>query len=1140
MSTSGTGRWPDELTRQQVRTRLNENLYLEAGAGTGKTNALVTKLIELLVTKTAEPDQVAAITFTRAAAFEMRSRLRAALEQRAASEQNTDSQARITTVLDNLDAVAIQTIHSFALSMLREQPLEIGLPPVIEPLDDIQAAVEFDNRWSDWFAERIESDTALAPALGITQRLGPRNPIDLLRQLARDLGELHQHLQPGMFASGVRQLPTIATTRLAETLAHAIEIVDAAPDPDDKMCAYINDQVAPEIRSMLSLAGSSGDLPASDFAEWPTLKPKGKGSKAKWARATGGEAALERLRYMLETLQAEIDRALEALRQDTLATLLTAATDFALEYSQARRRQGRLTFHDQLVLANSLLQQSADARERLRERFKFILVDEFQDTDPLQIELLRHLASTENGDGLRPGSLFIVGDPKQSIYRFRGADPVSSGSFSAQVAASGDTLPLSENHRSLPGILKWVNTVFSGWMKEGESDGQAPHRDLHWEPELEQAADSEIAGTPVWWFGGERDTGALGARKLEFEEISAIALAAGNGAFRVRDGDEGWRDSTFADVAILMRRRTGIDVLEDALIGKSVPYVFDSQAPLFTSQDIRDLHAALTAIDDPTDQVATLSAIRSPAFSCSDTDLLLWKNAGGRFLYLDKDQPDQPDSVATAFAELRKYHDLSRELDTASLVEKFIRDSRLREKSMLTRLGPERSRRLDLVVELANALSDPSTGTGTITLRDFTRWLARQSEENAQMPERVSQGAISDAVHVMTIHGAKGLEFPIVIMASAQGGQNNTDSVQLRMLRQSPNGIGEGPQEARLEVQLGDKKAGLRTDGAEDAVEQEKAEGELEDVRLLYVAATRAKDHLLVSRYRGKNPRNALVPKIEEHLEGHEELWQQWSYTGRERPGEARPAIVPDMVDARDQWATERAALVKSASRLSYTTPTALKPEKAGFVPEPKEQSEQLDDEPAIPGRGATELGRAVHAVLQHIDLVDWTEEELASLSTRMAAEHSPSDASEVTSLARAALQTETMVRAIAAARRGQAWREVSVAAPLPDENSQLEGQIDLMFLEENGTLTVVDHKTDKDRGASLEQAAEPYLPQMGAYAWCVERVTEMTVSRAILLFASRARSGGSAEFEVLDLASEKERAAQLAMERVSVPADGS
>ncbi len=1135
MTSHSNGHRPDDLTRQQVRDRLNENLYLEAGAGTGKTNALVTRLSELLISGTAEPAQVAAITFTRAAAFEMRYRLRSALEERVSAEQDLAKRDRIATVIDGLDAVTIQTIHSFALSLLREQPLAIGLPPVIEPVDDIQATVEFDGIWSEWFTEQIEADPDLAPALGVAARLGIRNPSDHLKQLARKLGEVHQLLQPDTFAYRGSPPAAIPTARLKDVLDESQRLLAFAPDPTDTMRRFVNEQVVPEIAALLALAGDSSEVPASDFAEWPELKLRGKGNKANWRKVDGGEEALERLRELLGQLQQEIDESLAPLRQQTLSTLLTSVTDFVLTYAESRRDQGRLTFHDQLVLANRLLNGNAEARDRLPNRFRFILVDEFQDTDPLQIELLRQLAGTESGR-LRPGSLFIVGDPKQSIYRFRGADPASSSGFSAEVAESGAELPLSENHRSMPGILRWVNTVFSGWMKEGESGGQAPHRNLGWDDSL-QEAEAQAEGVPVRWFGGEVAASAPDARRLEFEQISEIANAAGEGTFKVRGEDGELRASTFADVAILVRRRTGIDALEDALIEKSIPYVLDTQAPLFKSQDIRDLHACLTAIDDPSDQVAILAAVRSPAFSCPDTDLLRWKRSGGRFAHLDENQPGEPESVAAALTELHRYHALSREMDTAALVETFIRERRLREKSLLTHIGPERARRLDLVVELANALSDPDSGSA-ITLRHFTRWIALQADENAQMPERLSQGAVNDAVRIMTVHGAKGLEFPIVVMASAQGGQNNTDSVQLRIRRAE---AADSAETQHLEVQLGSRDIGLKTSGADDALAQEAEEGDLEDVRLLYVAATRARDHLFVSRYRGKSAKRALVGKIEQHLEGNEQLWQEWSYPGRTQPAPSTGRTSPDKQAQRDRWAVDQAKLIERASRRGYTTPTALKPESASALQfQPKEPSSTVEDDPAKPGRAATDLGRAVHAVLQHIDLTVWSDEELSALAEQMAAEHNLADSGEVESLSRAALETETMASASAAARRGQAWREVRVAAPFPMNAGDLEGQIDLMFLEDDGSLTLVDHKTDTDRGDSISQAAEPYLPQMGAYAWCAEKVSGLTVSRATLIFASRALAGGESEHEVPDLEQEKERAAKQAAEQLSSSANAS
>ncbi len=1130
MSNSET--YSDDQTRRDVKKRLAENLYIEAGAGTGKTEALVTRLTELLVSRTAEPEQIAAITFTRAAAFEMRSRLRTALEIRA-DEAQAEDRTRIVTVLDGLDSLAIQTIHAFALTILREHPLDAGLPPLIESVDDVLASVEFDDRWNEWFADRIASDTELVTALIVAQRLELPSPADVLRDIARKLDEHYHLLNTDSFGYRGPDPAPIPVARIAEVLNAARSAVAEVPEQNDAMCKFVSQIGAPALESLVLLAGDETELPAHDFADAPKFRGDHRGSQKNWSQAPGGKESLTELRDLFSDFQEEIDASLDALRQKTVMNLLHVASDFAVDYARQRRQDGRLTFHDQLVLARRLLESNDKVRRSVLSRHRFILVDEFQDTDPVQIDLLRLLGSDERG-ALLPGRLFLVGDPKQSIYRFRGADPVSASEFSTQVAASGERFPLSENHRSMPGVIRWVNAVFSSWMSAGASEGQAPYRDLRWETKLEVVEPDEV---PVQWFGGERETRTTDTRRLEFEEISAIAEAAGSGAFSVRDENGEWRESSFSDVAVLLRSRTGVDLLEQALTDRQIPYVFDSQSPLFTSQDVRDLHSCLVAIDDPSDEVAVLAAIRSPAFACSDTDLLRWKQVGGSFSYLTESRPHSPQSVAQAYEVLNSFHHLSRELDTAALVERFVRDRQLREKSMLSREGIDRVRRIDTVVELAGALSDPENGSSYLTLRDFTRWLARQSEENARFPEHVSQGASTDAVRIMTIHTAKGLEFPIVVMASSSSNSRGTDTVKLITSRSGDERV------EKLEAQLGNAKAGLKTFGADVAIENDKSQGELEDVRLLYVAATRARDHLLVSRYRSKSTRASLAEKIEEHLEGHESLWREWQRPTRLTTPKLSPRFHPDKAEERDAWLEKRESAIAAASRTLYTTPTALKPtrspetEQNDTTGEPlnKEPREPLDDALVAPGRGATDLGRAVHAVLQYVQLGNVNESEIQSLAQRMATEHGVVErVSEIVSLTRAALGTETMQQATEASRRGEAWREVSVAAALPDSDGELEGQIDLMFLNQNGTVTIVDHKTDRERGNSLEGAAEPYLLQMGAYAWCVEQVTGLPVSRAVLIFASRVASVSGGEYQVPQLDHYKEEASRLASQRVS------
>lgn len=1116
----------DRKTRADVKKRLLESLYIEAGAGTGKTEALVSRLTELLATGTAQPDQVAAITFTKAAAFEMRSRLRTRLEERARLDLGDQEKEYIQSALISLDTLSIQTIHAFALSLLREYPLDAGLPPVISSIDGVQASVEFDNRWQEWFAEQIEADRQIARALSTAQRMGLNRPVDLLREVASQFSEHHDVLAQQEFAYTGPASPEISAALLRTALDEAVRAVTALPVQDDTMCGFVYERVQPELESLLAGTGDADSIPALELVELQGFRANRRGSKGNWQRSAGGAEDLTRLRELLSDLQDEIDRVLNMLRQQTLSKLLSTARSFALEYAEDRFRTGNLTFNDQLVLSRQLLAYTQKVRQEVRHRYRFILVDEFQDTDPVQLELLRLIVTRDNGQVI-PGSIFIVGDPKQSIYRFRGADPISAGMFSEEIASAGDLLTLTGNHRSLPGVLQWINAVFSSWMKEGGGSGQAKYRNLEWEEPLE-AEQAKLNALPVRWFGEEHEATATDSRRDEFRDIAKIAQVAGSGAFSVRNKDNSWRSSKFSDVAVLTRGRTDIEILEEELNQRRIPYVFDSQTSIFTSQDIRDLHACLSAIDDPSDEVAVVAALRSPAFSCPDTDLLRWKQAGGVFTYLPETSPAKPESVSSAFAILKRFHLLSRDIDTPSLIEEFIRDRNLRELAMLARQGPDRVRRLDMVVELSRAISQPGSPSEKARIRDFIRWMQKQSEDNARMPEQVSETAPVDAVRIMTIHASKGLEFPIVILTSTSGGRRGTASLQI--MRRNEN---KGTQ---LEVQLGNKDLGLRTEGVDDAIEHDKAESEFEDVRLLYVAATRARDHLFVSMHRSNKSKNALSAKIEEHLQGSESLWQKWQKPLNLPEPKTSQSEPPETIEQYNAWLAERTEVVQTASLRGYTTPTALKPPTSRAPLQAKEPTERIDDEAPKPGRAATELGRAVHGVLQHIRLTDWTESELVTLSEQMATDHGdPDRAGEVTELARAALNTATMQRAVKAAQRSEAWREVSVAAALPEIAGELEGQIDLLFTEEDGSITIVDHKTDREReGITLDEAAEPYLNQMAAYAWCVEGVTGLKVQRAVLIFSSRARAGLLAEYEVTDLDAHIAEVLQLASDQVS------
>ena len=511
----------DQPARSAIVERLGENIVVEAGAGTGKTRSLVDRVVALITTGWADMGGIAAITFTEAAAAELRSRIGETLERAAHDRRRAQAEReRCKRGVDGLDQAAIQTLHSFAGGLLRDRPLEAGLPPGFGIRAEIEAEVAFEKKWSEWLDATLddpEAQEALRPAL-----------------------------EEGMSLRHIREI-AVRFHKNYDLLA------DASFD-------------------MSSEQGPEGER------------------------------------------KAELIPVLELLRR------------FALGYAQERKSDGEVEFQDLLVLARDLLRYSLSARDHFRGRYSHILIDEVQDTDPLQAELAMFLAedapdgvdSSDRPDDwrdVRPaaGKLFIVGDPKQSIYRFRQADIQQVGQM--QRAVGGSNVTLTQNFRSLPPVINWVNHVFAQWMEGGEC--QAKYSPLN-------AEQGHGESPPVRYIGGEIEGTIGNVRRQEAEAIARAIRTAIEEGLQVRSERAGPepRPAKYRDFCVLMPSRLGFNELEFAFESADVPYRLESASLIYESQEARDLLSCLAAIDDPTDQVSVVAALRSPAFACSDADLL--------------------------------------------------------------------------------------------------------------------------------------------------------------------------------------------------------------------------------------------------------------------------------------------------------------------------------------------------------------------------------------------------------------------------------------------------------------------------------------------------------------------------------------
>jgi ATP-dependent helicase/nuclease subunit A len=1123
----------DSPARRAIRVQLGETLFVEAGAGTGKTTALVGRIVELVATGTAPLRAIAAITFTEAAAGELRDRIREELERLAAgqvddeyADPGTDladgerRARRAAEALTEVDGAAISTLHGFAQRVLAEHPFEAGLPPTFDVFDEIRSSVAFDEQWGD-FLDRILDDPVHVAAIQRALVCGIR--LDHLRAVAVefnrnwDLVADHDLVAPTL--TPVDAGPVVAA------LSAAVALADGCTDPDDKLLAHLTGLIGFARR----LGAASDELETLQLIQQAPRLPFHHGRKGNWPD-------IDQVRGLLDTAAAARTAVLDRAANQALAHLLVAIRELTVAAADQRRRDGTLEFHDLLVQARDLLRRDPAVAARLRSTYTHLLIDEFQDTDPIQIELAVRIASTDPDAGTRrwdeltvpPGRLFFVGDPKQAIYRFRRAD---IGLFlDVRDAFVGAPLSLTRNRRSVPGLIEFVNAVFAHLIGEGAARSQpayeplVAHRPAH-DGTPGTGRGNDPAGPPVVLLGGAVDDRRMAA--VRAAEAADIATAVG------RARAEGWpvgdtgRPATLADICVLIPTRTSLPALERAFDEAGLPYRVESSSLVYASAEVRDLLTVLRAVDDPTDEVSIVAALRSPLFGCGDDDLLTYVTAGGRWDYRARppealseppvapiDGDDAAEMVGhPVVAALASLHELHRERwwhDVSGLIERVLVERRALELALDERRPRDVWRRLRFVADQARAFTD-AYGTD---LRRYLAWAELQSADDARVVEAILPESDDDAVRIMTVHASKGLEFPIVAL-SGLNAQDRGRRAGVEVLWSD-----DGPA-----VRL---SKGLAMPAHADLARREDAMDAFEQLRLLYVAATRARDHLIVSLHHkaGTTCHAARLAALEDELAGLTRRLDPVEgpltlpFAPGHGPADAAGTGAPDddSPEARDRWIADRAHRLGPGAQprtLAATTVARLAREQAALEPadEPGDDTGpevDLDQPPWRRGRAGTAIGRAVHGVLQVIDLA--TGDGLAAAArAQAAAEGVAGRAGEVERLARAALEAEVVRRAVAG---GRYWRELYVGAPLGSR--VLEGFVDLLVEGADG-LTVVDYKTDAaPTTADIDAAATRYRLQGASYAVAIEQALGRPVTRCVFLFL---RPDGAVEREVADLA---------------------
>ncbi len=1128
-ATSSEGFKPvDSDVREIIATSLNETLFVEASAGTGKTSSLVQRVVNLVASGAASLGRVAVITFTEAAAAELRARLRQSLENASQEPGRTDAEReRCQRGISDLDQAAIRTLHAFAAMLLHERPLEAGLPPGFETSDEIASSIRFNDAWNTWMDRKLEVDSDLAPHLEIAITLGMR--LSSIRETALEFHWNYTDLfdtrfEPGTPPPGEAAQTLVCKWPEVERLCACSRLGD-----DDPLYNHVKSKAG----ALRRLAETPPGSPASYRLLLRVLPLNTRfGSQKNWdVDPISGDNACAALKRILKELNDTVKEEIQEARQSALLPILEGLRQFALNYAQDRRAEGRAEFHDLLVWARELLRDNLEARDHFRQRFSHLLIDEAQDTDPIQAEIAMYLAESVppgTPEAARPvswekiepetGKLFVVGDPKQSIYRFRRADVVQMKELQRRMEQNGGrTVSLVQNFRSQKRVIAWVNNLFSRWLEENQNESpgkgyiQASYEEM-------AASRQDDGGGPfqprVWALADQVcKAGINDIRRQEAEDIAALLRQmADQGWQTLNRGSTGgqcqevYRAVTFSDICILMPTRTGIQDLERGLERLDIPYRLESASLIFETQEIRDLLNCLRAIDDPADQVATVAALRSPAFGCSDVDLLLHYESGGRFNCLAETGRGREGPVADALKTLRDFREGLGTSSIGVLIDSFVRERGLMETAAGHPRMREQWRRYRFMVEQARQFAN----AGGNSLRAFVEWIDQQIDERARVTESPVPESDEDAVRVMTIHAAKGLEFPAVILT----GINSTP-------RQTGNNALFDRSAGRVEVGIGSSNSRFGTAGFESLLEQERLMSEAEHIRLMYVAATRARDHLILSLRRKSDDSGAksAAGRVSEYLAEYPELWEpvvlqvpaahqqiEPGDHGDPEPGDGE-ASIEHTLQARDEWMAKREMLIRERRRPAFVAATSLgrkQRDESGSEPgdkpgnkpgnKPGDKEEQESEEPWRRGRAGTAVGRAVHTVLQVTDLASG--DDIANRARAQAvAEGIPGRETEVARLARAAVNSNIVRRAVAS---GRLWREVPVA--VPTGNGALHGFIDLLFEESDG-LVVVDYKTDSVSPAQAAEAVQRYRLQGGAYAHAIAQLTGKPVKEVVFLY---------------------------------------
>ncbi|MBX3269645.1 MAG: UvrD-helicase domain-containing protein [Sandaracinaceae bacterium] len=1131
----------DEQDRHRIATDLDASFVVEAAAGTGKTTALIGRIVAILARGRARLDEIVALTFTTKAAGEMKLRLRGELERARAAAEG-EERARLTAALGALEAARIGTIHSFCQDMIFERPVEAGIDPAAEIVEE-EATERLVERALDPYFEACLED----PPEGIRRLLRRRGapPRRELARAARELVEWRDHDALWRRPEGFDREGEL--DELVEHLVGVAALAKLARDERDellgslgKIARFVDDTRSRERARPRDYDGMEADLRALRKGwEWSR---RGRG------RFFAPDVTREDAVIRRDEAAAAIDAFLAQADAELAALLFRELRPVVEEYARIKARAGKLDFLDLLLAARDLLRRQPAVLDELRARYRRIFVDEFQDTDPVQAEILAMLASEGPigpGGGLAddapppvPGKLFVVGDPKQAIYGFRRADVALYQRLVARWTAGGvERLTLSTSFRAGPNVQRVINTSFAPHMTGDAASAQARYVPLAPHRADPAGRPSVIAlGVPEPYLERWARLSGPRIRRSSADVVAAFVAWLLESDWTFEDPSSGeTRRFESRDVCLLFRNTTsfGESLVEPyalALEARAIPHVVVGGRSSRDREEILAMANAVNAIERPDDTLSVYATLRGPLFGLTDDALLVHREAVGPLHPLAPlgeallDEARRP--VAEALDVLRRLHLRRNRRPIAETLGRML-DATRAHAGIANWLNGEQALANALrVVDLAHRFE----ASGGASFRAFA----------TELEERVASGAGVDApvveereegVRVMTVHAAKGLELPVVVLCDPTLSRRRASLFRSSYV-DSPRRLRVGTLAGCVPLEL--KERAPTVLAAEEA----------EEVRLAYVAATRARE-LLVVPCVGDAPFEGWVDPLHEALYPAPKAWRDAapapgcppfggdSVVTRplDAPHDGAASVAPGLhrvrdaevvwwdpstlglgrvsagglrrfsllapgedgdarVEAYHAWVAEQRALRERAAapswRVAPVTQLAYAASQSAHAP-----AIESTDAPRQGRPSGKRFGTLVHEVLAACPL-DAREASVRAMARYHGRGFGAPD-EEVEAAVDAVLATLGHPRLAAARASREVRRECPITVPLEDGTSA-EGVIDLAYRAGEGWV-VLDYKSDRD----AEGGKLPYVVQLELYARALHAATGEPVETVLL-----------------------------------------